>query len=138
MVHPIVNDSESGPWTILPAQSVCQYKAIPGCMPLLSDEDTTPKDFGTGSEPMSLLTYSEVLSKFPMVDDSGEDTDLEDDPDPNPSKGDDHEIEKIMEHPGNFAVLFCLFAGWAARAAAASHGPGRKLGGIYYNSKYAP
>ena len=33
-----------------------------------------------------------------MVDDSGEDTDLEDDPDPNPSKGDDHEIEKIMEH----------------------------------------
>ena len=67
-------------------------------MPLLSDKDTTPKDFGTGSGNMSLLTYSEVLLKFPIADDSGEDTDLEGDPDPNPSKGDDHEIEKIMEH----------------------------------------
>ena len=45
LVHPIAYDIKTGSWTILPSQSVCQYRIIAGCMPLLTTKDAIIKDY---------------------------------------------------------------------------------------------
>ena len=98
LVHPIAYDIKTGSWTILPSQSVCQYRIIAGCMPLLTTEDAIIKDYSGQTEDLSILTYEEVLKKFPALDSIDEDSESEADPDPKPVKAGDWEIEKIIEH----------------------------------------
>ena len=99
IAHPIVFDHKAGSWIILPSQSVNQFKVIPGCMPLMSNEDTC-KDFKAISAELSILTYEETLKEYPLQSIKKEDEESDEDPDPSPSpgKGKDHEIEKILDH----------------------------------------
>ena len=98
LVHPIAYDIKTGSWTILPTQSVCQYRIIAGCMPLLTTEDATIKDYSGQTEDLSIHTYEDVLKKFPVLDTIDEDSGTEADPDPKPVKDGDWESEKIIEH----------------------------------------
>ena len=75
-----------------------QFKIIPGCMPLMYNEDTF-KDFKAISAELSILTYEETLKEYSLqsIKEEDEESDEDPDPNPNPGKGRD-EIEKILDH----------------------------------------